>query len=188
MIKKLILLTCSTLLLTGCALKNTYADLSYKVSPPKSKLSLGKNLSLQVLDNRDKEDVGYRQNILGMKTARILPKNKIASVVQKSLEKAFLSKGITVAPSNLTLLITINKCFTDYNPGIFYQRAIANLSLTMHLSNSEGVSLYSKKIETQGIESPVFLYSGKNASKAIRKALQKALEECLNDELFLKKL
>lgn len=188
MLKKLFFFVSFLLLLTGCAIKNNYADFTYIPTSSKSKLSVVKNLSLQIHDQRKLEDVGYIQNVLGMKTARILPKKKISSIFQASLEKALLTKGIAVGPSDRTLLVTITKCFTDYSGGLFYEKAIADLSLTLNILNSEGTSLYFKKIEARGIESPVFIYSGKNASKALTKGVSKALEELLNDELFLKTL
>lgn len=184
MLKKLLFSTSFFLLLTGCSIRNHYTDFSY-IPVSTQKLLTKKQLTLQISDQRAIQDIGYTQNILGMKVARILPNKKVSSIIRDSLEKALLTKGITTGSSEYTLIVKINTCFTDYDPTFLYQRAVAKLSLNLNLSNKDGVSLYCKDIETKGVESPVFIYSGKNTSKALSKALSKSLEEFLNDKTFI---
>jgi uncharacterized lipoprotein YajG len=184
MIKVLLLSFSCLCLVTGCSLKNSYADVSYQPSRLQA-ASSWKGVTVHVTDRRAHEAVGYRENLIGMKTAQVLPSKNMATSLQEFFEKAFSS---SFSSSHHTLFLTINTCFTHCEQTLFYKKAVANLSLDITLFNEEGLSLHKKTIKTQGIELPVFFYSGKNISKAIKKAFQSALEELLKDDLLIKEL
>ena len=181
----LLIFTSLALLLSSCALKNTFATFGYTTPPhllqPTQETT---PVSLEIRDERKSEDVGYVQNGLGMKTARILPKQKVSTILYHSLENALREKGFIVTPSSMKVLVIINKCFTDYDAQLFGDRVVAKLDLTLHIVDPNEQLLYFKKITTEGIESPIFLYNGKNTSKALDRALLNAIRQLFDDPHF----
>lgn len=166
------------LLFTSCAIRNDSA--TFQASVSNTHVTPSAIMSLEVNDMRSQEDVGYIKNALGMKTGRILPKIPVSSILYESLTDAFEAHAISIAPSPIHLSVAINKCFARYTTGILITKAKATINLDLKLTNEQGTILYQSTIQGEGIETPVFFYSGKNTGAALSKALKHTLEKvCL---------
>lgn len=166
-------------LLTSCAIKNDYASFSYPTSY--SHTEPRTTLQLTIADARERPDVGYIKNGLGMKMARILPKTPVSSILSNSITDALAEYGISIGESPFTLSITIEECFAHYTTGLLITRAKAKMTLSLQLLDIQGTVLYKQVIHGEGVESPVFFYSGKNTGKALSKALTQALNTLCKD-------
>jgi len=176
------LLILSVVSLTSCGIKNDYARFSSlaMTHPPKNAKPL--SLHIAVEDFRESQDVGYIKNGLEMKTGRIISKAPVSQVLYAATLDSLANHGLLVtSPGPLTLLIKIQKCFSEYTTGIFITRAKASIILEVSLISQQQEELYHQVIHGEGLESPVFIYSGKNTGKALSKALKNTLDTLCQD-------
>ncbi|MCH9630857.1 MAG: hypothetical protein S4CHLAM37_08630 [Chlamydiia bacterium] len=181
-------IACTSLILCSCAVKNDYADVNHKPSKTTQVIDHPgkKPILIEVKDEREeKETVGYIQNSLGMKTAKIFPKEELSASLLKAMQDEMIAKGFIITEGGLKLLVTIDKCYVDYESNLFAAKSVADLQMNIHVLSEDGDPLYFKKINTKGIQSPIFLYSGKNAAKALNKALKSALSDLTLDQYFI---
>lgn len=177
-----------SLSLTSCAIKNDYVDVQHKRSKKTTSIHHPnkKPIQVEVRDEReDKEQIGYKENSLGMKTAKILPKEDLSVSLTRAIQDELIAKGFVVSEGGLKLLVTLEKCFVDYERNLFFARSIADLQLDIHVLSEDGDPLFFKRMSVQGKESPIFMYSGKNAAKAVSKALDKVLLDLTLDQHFI---
>lgn len=185
---RIFLILLATFFLTSCAIKNQYAEISYtaKKVPALSDLVTARPFSIGFQDTREnKEVIGHIENMLGMKTAKIFSSPPIAEVFEAALEKELLQRGFASGKNGCLILINLQKCYVDYEAGILFTKAVARIQMEMHVFDEEKKLLFSKEIKELGKQSPIFVYSGKNAGKAIEKALHEALATFFADsQLF----
>ncbi len=187
--KLLLILPSIFFLFTGCALKNQTISLTTRAP----RYSMGKithtPITITTEDLRPKPDVGYVQNILGMKIARILLDEPLKEILHKSLDNALTAQGYLVTENPLNTLhlnIALNECYTQYDERVFRKKAIANLDLMVTSLNSQNQVIFTKKIHTQGKASPFLWFSTKTVQKAINQALDQALLMLLQEENLFK--
>ena len=181
------ILICCLIFLSSCAIKNDYAEVNHQVKKTAAIIHQNKQpVQVKVLDEREeKQVVGYKQNSLGMKTAKVYPKESLVSTFTKALQDELIQKGFIVSENGLKLLVSINRCYVDYEDALFFARSVADLQLEIHVLNEQSEPLFNKKLTVKGVESPIFRYSGKNVAKAISNALDLACNELTLDQRFI---
>ncbi len=185
----LLILPSIIFLFTGCALTNRTISLTTTTSHSSITKVAHTPITITTEDLRAKPDVGYVQNILGMKIARILLDEPLKEILHKSLEKALKAQGYLViekTPNTMRLNITLNECYTRYDERVFRKKAIADLDLIATSLNSQNQVIFTKKIHTQGKASPFLWLSTKTVQKAINQALDKALLMLFQEENLFK--
>ena len=186
----LLLLSSLSILLTGCALKNRTISLTANTFSPTPIKLLNTPISISIEDLRLKPDVGYAENILGMKIARILLDKPLKETLSQSLENSLQAQGYSVTqktPNTLDLNIAIHECYTKYDERIFREKAITDLDLTVTSFNSQNQVVLVKKIHTQGRVAPFLFITIKTVQKAINQALDKAIDNLLQEENLFQK-
>lgn len=186
--KPFFFIAAAAVILCSCAVKNDYADVKHKPSKTTQVIDHPgkKPIIIEIKDEREeKETVGYIQNSLGMKTAKIFPKEELPVSILRAMQDEMIAKGFVITEGGLKLLVTLDKCYVDYESNLFAAKSVADLQMNIHVLSESGDPLYFKKIKAKGIESPIFLYSGKNATKALNKALKNALSELMLDHYFI---
>lgn len=181
-------ITTALVILSSCAVRNDYAQMDHQPTKSLKKIEHPKKkpISIEIKDEREnKETVGYIQNSLGMKTAKIFPREEVSFSLLRAIQNEMIEKGFVITKNGLKLIVVLDKCYVDYESSIFSAKSIADLHLDIHVLNESDEPLYFKRIRSKGIESPIFLYSGKNASKALNKALKNALSELMIDQYFI---
>jgi len=179
--------------LTGCALTSETIDLHYTQQQGVAQVpGAGSSVvSVEVTDARiDKTKVSSKKNGYGMEMAPITANEDVTITVGRAIEQEVRARGFKAGTgaADIKLAAEINRFYNDHKTGFFSGDAVADLSLSVRVSDATNKLLYSRTIMSQGKEENTQLATGNNAGLALDKALAAGMNDLFNDPSFISAL
>lgn len=179
--------------LTGCAFTSESIDIKYTQQQGVAVIpgADGSLVSVQVTDSRlDKSKVSSKKNGHGLETADITSNEDVTVTIGRAIEQEIRARGFKAGagPADIKLTAEINRFYNDHKMGWFSGDAVADLSLSVRVSDAANKLLYSRTVMSQGKEANTQLATGNNAAIALDKALEAGMKDLFNDQAFLSAL
>jgi|GEM_PF-831420 len=176
--------------LTGCAFTSEKIDIHYAQQQGVAQIPGAANsqVSVEVNDARvDKSKVSSKKNGFGMETAPITPTEPVTVTVARAIKQEISARGFRSGSGSgdIKLVAEINRFYNDHKVGFVSGDAVADLSLSVRVSDAANKLLYSRTIMSQGKEANTMLMTGSNAGLALDRALAAGLTDLFNDPTFI---
>jgi uncharacterized lipoprotein len=189
-VKNALLITVLSLSLAGCALTTERINLTYAPQPGVSTIPGAHNVvvSVQVNDQRpDKSNkVSFKRNGFGMEMAPILANEDVTVTLRRAIEQELQSRGFSIGNEALvSILADLTRFWNDHKTGFFAGDAVADLNMSIAVKKRNGILLYSRQIQSQGIEPNTQLMTGNNARLALNRAIVNGMKLLFEDQAFI---
>ncbi|WP_024694354.1 YajG family lipoprotein [Pseudomonas syringae] len=176
--------------LTGCAFTSEKIDIHYVQQQGVTAEPYASNtlVSVTVKDSRvDKSKVSSKKNGYGMETAPITSNEEVSVTFSRAIEQEIRARGFRAGSGDgdIRLNAEINRFYNDHKIGFFSGDAVADLSLSVRVSDAADKLLYSRTIMSQGKEENTQLATGNNAGIALDRALAAGMRDLFNDASFI---
>jgi|CXWL01.1.fsa_nt_gi uncharacterized lipoprotein len=176
------------ILLAGCA----YIDQSLKVNPTvsiaPSDIGGGKQISVQIIDDREEQFIGKRVNGYGMSGAKITTDQDLVETLKEPIYSGLTKKGF--APVNSEdilprLRTELRSLSYDTATGLWTAGNIGKTTIKIIATNTSGKT-FEKTYRGQKEIRTVFIGSQETNSKVVNEAFGDAIGKIFNDEDMLK--
>ncbi|MBK9795472.1 MAG: hypothetical protein IPP58_03060 [Holophagaceae bacterium] len=183
----------ASLLSTGCALTTDRISLEYRPMAGTQVVQGAEGITVQVAvkDLRaDRTRVSCKKNGFGMEMAPILAEEDPAITIRRALEAELKARGFQIGTEAIVSIQSdITRFWNDHKTGFFAGDSVADLNMSVAVKNRAGdITLFTKQIGAQGIESNIQIQGGNNAKLALDKALANGVRLLFEDPAFLEAL
>ena len=174
-------------LVSGCALTTDRIPINYVGSGVAAKIDKAEDAKVDVRasDGRSIRKVSAKKNGYGMEMAPIEATNDVTQTVGKAIETELAKRGFSIGAGGATVAVEVVRFYNDFKIGFFAGDAVADVTLSVSVKNSDGTSTFAKSISGQGVNSPIQITSGENAQIALQRALQDAVNKLVDDRGFI---
>ena len=173
---------------TGCA----YIDQNLRVDPvvsvSSSNIGKGKEIDVEVIDDREDQIIGKRHDGYGLAGAKITTDQDLVDVLKESVYSAFQAKGFhPVSDKNITTTVKVQLRSLAYDTavGLWTGGNIGKATIKVVATNSDGKT-FEKNYRGQKEVRTVFVGSQETNAKVINEAFSEAIQRMFEDEELLK--